>query len=64
MEEKAKSEYYTPDWKRMHLELGCYECKFADGATLGKDACCQHIDGPLPDEDGKCKRRRVKEKRK
>jgi len=45
------------DWEGMHRKLGCYGCKFADKKALGVGACCQNINGVLPDIEGKCNRR-------
>lgn len=45
------------DFETLHKKLGCYGCKFADKNALGKDACCQHIEGVLTDKDGVCTRR-------
>jgi hypothetical protein len=50
---KAMSEYAAT-----HDELGCYQCKFADKKSLGKKACCTHMHGPYPNDDGKCERGR------
>ena len=46
-------------WKSIQEELGCYRCMFADQKALGKGACCTYpFKLTVPDENGKCKKRR------
>lgn len=45
------------EFERLHRSMGCYSCRFADKQTLGKDACCQHYQGPsIPGKGMACTR--------
>ena len=50
------------EWKGIHTDMGCYDCKFADGEMLGKGPCCTYPGQievfPFGDDAGKCKIRR------
>lgn len=60
MDEKEKEK--EKEMVVVHLQLGCYECRYADEEALGKRACCTFVRGPMVvKEGGRCTnwRRRV-----
>ena len=45
-------------YQAIHEEMHCETCKFSDPKQINKGACCTHMHGPLPSEDGLCLRHR------
>ncbi len=46
------------DWKRIHKQLGCRGCKWADPAQLDISAACTYFGNIGADDKGRCTSRK------